>query len=56
MIKDLVNMTKEEIAESAVHSTESDNTVIMYLQNTGVKGHKWDSADIDVWIKEDLDD
>lgn len=56
MIKDLVNITLEEIEESASHSVESDNTVIMYLQNTGDKEYKWDASDISAWFDEDLDD
>lgn len=56
MIKDLVNITFEEIEESASRSVESDNTIIMYLQNTGDKEYKWDVSDISVWLDEDLDD
>ena len=40
MIKDLVNITLEEIKESSANSIKSDNSVVMYLQNTGSKEHK----------------
>ena len=56
MIKDLVNITLEEIKESSANSIKSDNSVVMYLQNTGSKEHKWSSTDINVWIHEDIDD
>ncbi len=56
MIKDLINVTQEEINDSAAKSVESDGTLIMYLQNNGRGAHKPNSADIDVWINEDIDD
>ncbi len=56
MIRDLINITQEEIDVSAAKSTESDGALIMYLQNNGKGAHKPNSDDIDVWINEDIDD
>lgn len=56
MIRDLINITQEEIDASAAKSIEEDGTLIMYLQNNGKGAHKPNSNDIDVWINEDIDD
>ena len=56
MIRDLINITQEEIDVSAAKSTESDGALIMHLQNNGKGAHKLNSDDIDVWINEDIDD
>lgn len=56
MIRDLINITQEEINVSAKKSVESDNTLVMYLQNNGKGAHKLDSDDMNVWINEDIDD
>lgn len=56
MIRDLINITQEEIDVSAVKSTESNGASIMYLQNNGKGAHKPSSDDMDVWINEDIDD
>lgn len=56
MVKDLVNITAEEIKESSEHSTESNNIKITYLQNNGSNQHRWKETDILRWIEEDIDD
>lgn len=56
MIRDLINVTLEEINTSAEKSVESDNTVVMYLHNNGDRSHRLSSKDIDVWLEEDIDD
>lgn len=56
MIRDLINITQEEINDSAAKSTESNGRLIMYLQNNGKGAHKPNSNDMDVWINEDIDD
>lgn len=56
MLRDLINITQEEINVSAAKSTESGGAAIMYLQNNGKGAHKPNSDDMDVWINEDIDD
>lgn len=56
MIRDLVNITLEEIDDSVAECGVFDNTVVMYLQNNGDRTHKLKSEDIDVWLREDIDD
>jgi len=56
MIRDLVNITLEEINDSVAECVMLDNTVVMYLQNNGDRTHKLNSEDIDVWLNEDIDD
>lgn len=56
MIRDLINITQEEIDASAARNAESDGALIMHLQNNGKGAHKPNSDDIDVWINEDIDD
>lgn len=56
MIRDLVNITLEEINDSATQCVLFDNTVVMYLQNNGDRTHKLNNEDIDVWLNEDIDD
>ena len=56
MIRDLLNVTLEEINNSAVESVASDNTVVMYLQNNGNRINQLKDEDIDVWLYEDIDD
>ncbi len=56
MVRDLVNITSEEIKESAKHSIEDNNIKIMYLQNNGSDKHRWNKSDILRWIEEDIDD
>lgn len=55
MIRDLMNITSEEIGISAENCIK-DNTLIMYLQNNGHKARDIDCKDIDAWITEDIDD
>lgn len=55
MIRDLINITQEEINVSASKSIEGDGALIMYLQNNGKGAHKPSSDDMDVWINEDID-
>lgn len=56
MIRDLVNVTLEEINDSAIGCVVFDNTVVMYLQNNGDRTHRLNSEDIDMWLNEDIDD
>lgn len=56
MIRDLVNVTLEEINYSSERCVAFDNTVVMYLQNNGDRTHRLNSEDIDVWLNEDIDD
>lgn len=56
MIRDLINITQEEININATKSIENDGALIMYLQNNGKGAHKPNSDDMDVWINEDIDD
>ena len=56
MIRDLVNITLEEINDSVAECVMLDNMVVMYLQNNGDRTHKLNSEDIDVWLNEDIDD
>lgn len=56
MIRDLVNITREEIRESVSNCVVPDNTVVMYLHNCGDRNHKMNSKDIDAWLEEDIDD
>lgn len=55
MIRDLLNITQEEIDVSAKKSTESEG-IIIYLQNNGKRAHKPSSDDMNAWINEDIDD
>ncbi len=56
MVKDLVNITAEEIEKSSAHSVEDNNIKITYLQNNGSDQHRWKDSDILCWIEEDIDD
>lgn len=55
MIRDLINITQEEINVSAAKSTEGGPS-IMHLQNNGRGAHRLNSDDMDVWINEDIDE
>ena len=56
MIRDLINITTDEINKSAVESIASDNTVVIHLQNNGNKVGKLNVENMNVWIEEDIDD
>lgn len=55
MIRDLVNISIEEIKASSEQCAKSDDIVILYLQNNGDKSHFWDSNKLLPLINEDID-
>lgn len=56
MIKDLINISQEEIKTSAVKSVKNDGTLIMYLHNYGEETRNPSGDDMDAWIYEDIDE
>ncbi len=56
MIKDLVNVTIEEIKATAKSSVTLDNMIVMYLQNNGDRTQSLNSQDMDAWFGENIDD
>ena len=56
MLTNLVTVTPEHIDESASRAVEEKNSVVMHLQNSGDKAHRWKNADINVWLCDDIDE
>lgn len=56
MVRDLVNVTFQEILESSKQSTKNDNIKIAYLQDNDSEKHEWNESDIQQWIAEGIDD
>ena len=55
MIRDLINITSDEIKASAAKNVENDGTLIMHLHNYGEEACKPNSDNMDAWIYEDID-
>ena len=56
MVKDLVNITEEDIELSVKRSVEPCNIKIMYLQNSGTDEYQWQPENILKWVDEDMDE
>lgn len=56
MLMNLVTVTPEYIDERANRCVEETNSLIMHLQNSGDKAHKWNGNDINVWLYDDIDE
>ncbi len=56
MVKDLISISSDEIELSAERSVQKDNTTVIYLHNNGDPEYELKKEDMDVWIKEDIDD
>lgn len=56
MLRNLVTVTSEQIEESVNKCVEERNSLIIYLQNSGDKTHRWNEKDINVWLYDDIDE
>ncbi len=55
MLIDIIDITDEKINETVNHSCEQ-SIPVMYLENNGLKNHKWDMGNFQPWLMADLDE
>lgn len=55
MLIDIIDTTDEQINEIVKHSREQ-SIPVMYLENNGVKDHRWDMLNLQPWLIADLDE